>query len=327
MRARIGHERRHVIGEAGRDSGIGKAFPHGGNDLLVGEGAESLDQRLDDTAFGRADVPLEGAVAGNGVARRAALDHADADRRIGQLEGRAGLGRRAQFGRIATQFADEVMGMEDGVDAEVGARGMARLARHRRHQAGASLVAADDAHAGRFSDEDGKLRRQGLGHVLDDVVDAEAADLLVIGKGEVDGRCERLLQHGGNARQHAGEKALHIGGAPAIEPVVLPPHGERVARPVLAVDRHDVGMAAQHVAGPVGGADRGEQVGLGAGRVGDDDALHPEAGQIGLDEIDDVQVRTAGDGVEADQPVQEFDLGKMCHCVFLLHSPAADHSR
>ena len=39
-------------------------------------------------------------------------------------------------------------------------------------------------------------------------------------------------------------------------------HDERIARPVLAVDRHHVGVPGQHEAGALGRPDRGEQIGL-----------------------------------------------------------------
>ena len=55
-------------------------------------------------------------------------------------------------------------------------------------------------------------------------------------------------------RQGEGDKALHVGGAAAIEPAVPLGQRERVAVPFLAGHRHDIGMAGQDDAAALGPA-------------------------------------------------------------------------
>ena len=64
-------------------------------------------------------------------------------------------------------------------------------------------------------------------------------------------RAAAEIRHRG---QHAGEKALHVGGAAAVEAAVALDEREGIAVPGLAVDRHDVGVAGEADAGeyPVG---------------------------------------------------------------------------
>ena len=71
--------------------------------------------------------------------------------------------------------------------------------------------------------------------------------------------------------RHEGEgdrrEALHVGDASTVEPVALQRRDERIGRPRLAVDRHDVGVAGQDDAVvrriAVAGGEGAEQVGLG----------------------------------------------------------------
>ncbi len=131
---------------------------------------------------------------------------------------------------------------------------------------------------------------------------AEAADLLVIGEGEVDRHFELALQEAGDGGEHAGEKALHVGGAAPIEAPVALGENERIARPALAVDRHHVGVAGKRDTGRIGGTDGGVEVGLGAVGGGDELARHPVLGEIVLDEADKRQVRPVARRVEAHKP-------------------------
>ncbi len=119
---------------------------------------------------------------------------------------------------------------------------------------------------------------------------------------------ERDLQRAplevGHRRQHAGEEALHIGGAAAIEPAAALDETERIAVPALAIDRHHVGMSRQRNAGDALGADGGEQARLLAilGR-------HQLAGdavprEVVGDEADERAIGIAAGGVERDEPFQ-----------------------
>ena len=104
------------------------------------------------------------------------------------------------------------------------------------------------------------------------------------------------LRHQG---EHQRDKALHVGAAAAIKAAVPLGQPERIAVPLLAGDRHDVGMAGQDHAAAIWGADRGEQIGLalegGAQRAGDAVAF-----EISRDPVDQLEIRARGGGVEGD---------------------------
>jgi hypothetical protein len=68
-------------------------------------------------------------------------------------------------------------------------------------------------------------------------------------------------------RQGAGDEALHVAGPPAIDAPVALDRCKRVGGPVLPLDRHHVGVAAEHDPAVDIRPDGGEQVGLVAGRV------------------------------------------------------------
>ena len=55
----------------------------------------------------------------------------------------------------------------------------------------------------------------------------------------------RALRNSGTSASAIGDEALHVGGAAAVEPAILLRHVERVGVPVLAVDRHHVGMPGE----------------------------------------------------------------------------------
>ena len=81
-------------------------------------------------------------------------------------------------------------------------------------------------------------------------------------------------QKSGTGREHAGEKALHVGGAAAVELAVALGDDERIGCPWLAVDGHDVGMARERDAAHMRGADGGVKSGLAAVCGGHDVADH-----------------------------------------------------
>ena len=81
----------------------------------------------------------------------------------------------------------------------------------------------------------------------------------------------------------------------------------RIGDPGLAVDRHHVGMARQHDAAFGLGADRGEEVGLGALGVGHQRARHAVAVEIVLDVLDQLEVGVARGGVERHEALQHVD--------------------
>src|SRR6266508_983979 len=76
---------------------------------------------------------------------------------------------------------------------------------------------------------------------------AQAADLLVVGEGEMHRHLEPGTLEGGDIGQAGGNESLHVAGAAAVEVAVfLLGEVPRIGRPGLAVDRHDVGVARQH---------------------------------------------------------------------------------
>lgn len=59
----------------------------------------------------------------------------------------------------------------------------------------------------------------------------------------MDRRLQLRLQHLRHHRETHGDESLHIGGAAAVKPAVALDQFERIVAPVLADDRHHVGMA------------------------------------------------------------------------------------
>jgi len=184
---------------------------------------------------------------------------------------------------------------------------MAGPAAHLGDELEAALVAADRPQPGRLADDgDRRLPRQGA-EIFVEPLAAEAADLLVIGEGDV----QRLLQVAGARRQgrrlgeHGGEKPLHVDGAAAVEPARALVELEGRRAPSRAVGRHDVEMAGEHDAAAARGPHRGEEVGALAGLV--DDALADDAvsREMRLAIGDDRQVRQPGHRRKGDEVAQQ----------------------
>ena len=155
-------------------------------------------------------------------------------------------------------------------------------------------MGADDLQAGGLAD-DGGCRPGGVGQRVDQHRGAVEAVLLVVGEGEVYRSGHVEGRPPGGECQHAGHEPLHVGGTPPVDAVVDAGGGERRRRPVVGVDGHDVAVAGQHDPTVDHRADRGEQVGLGAGGV--------------VAESD-----VGGHAVEAvDHPGDEVDVGRERH--------------
>src|SRR3546814_3931340 len=82
---------------------------------------------------------------------------------------------------------------------------MRRLALHAGLEEVAALVAVDDAHVGRLADDHHLRRRKVLRNVVDHPADTGAADLLVVGKGDVDRLLERPRPEFGRSEEHTSE--------------------------------------------------------------------------------------------------------------------------
>ena len=122
---------------------------------------------------------------------------------------------------------------------------------------------------------------------------AAAADLLVVGEGDMDRSRQRHGEELGNHGEHAGEEALHVGRAPSPKTYAVRGEAERIARPDLALDRHHVHVAGEDVARPVARPDRREEVGPVALGPGDHRALDPMARELCAHPVDDRRIRGA----------------------------------
>ena len=70
---------------------------------------------------------------------------------------------------------------------------------------------------GRLADQHHARLDEAAAELGDHRAHAEAADLLVVGEGEVDRHRQLALLVVGHGGEHAGEEALHVGGAAAVE--------------------------------------------------------------------------------------------------------------
>lgn len=122
----------------------------------------------------------------------------------------------------------------------------------------------------------------------------------------MDRRCELRLQHLRHHGETDGDEPLHVGGAAAVEPAVALDQLERIVAPVLADNRHHVGMSRQHQAWAVLRSDGDPERGLLSGFVDDALALDAERGEIALDVGNQWQVGAIADGVEGDEVGEEF---------------------
>ncbi len=110
-------------------------------------------------------------------------------------------------------------------------------------------------------------------------------------------------------RERGRDEALHVGRAPAVEPVPAEFGRERIARPVLAVDRHDIAMPGQHKAAVAVGAERREQVRLAPLFV----LRQPQPRARGLEQArregDQIQIGISAHRVECNQPFGQLNDG------------------
>ena len=120
------------------------------------------------------------------------------------------------------------------------------------------------------------------------------------------GRRRRRGLHRRDGGEGAGEEALHVAGAAAVEPAVAGGEGEGVGGPGLALDRHHVGVAGEHDAALGRGADERGERGLVAAGVGVAEARDAEAGEIVLDEADQVEVGAGGHRRKRDETGQHL---------------------
>ena len=102
-------------------------------------------------------------------------------------------------------------------------------------------------------------------------------------------------------RQHAGEKALHIGAAAAVVAAIALGQAERRHAPVLPVHRDHVGMAREHHPAAAGRPQPGVEIGLSPRRVIKAAGRHAAGGEKIGDPVDHRQVRMAAGGIKGQQ--------------------------
>ncbi|RMR99929.1 hypothetical protein ALP75_202242 [Pseudomonas syringae pv. actinidiae] len=169
-----------------------------------------------------------------------------------------------------------------------------------------ALVPDSKLHQRRFADHAQEwTHRRKVQHVQQ-TPHADAADFLIVGQGQLQ-RTQQghvcRIEHGVDRQRN---KALHVAGATAIDTAVAQGGLERRHRPRLAGSRHHVGVAGKQHARHITRAGAGEQVGLFAGLVLDDQRLDALAGQQLADVFDQCHVRLRRHGVEGDQALEDF---------------------
>ena len=160
----------------------------------------------------------------------AAADRADLDGGTGGLEN--GIERApTQFCRRAFCGRDHPRHRIDGVEAEIGAGGMARAALNLDARGGLALMGEDRPKAARLADDgrhgEGAERRQRF----EEMRNAAATGLLVIGEGEMDRSGGLQGNERPDDRERRREKALHVARAAAEQLVAVQAQLERISAP------------------------------------------------------------------------------------------------
>jgi hypothetical protein len=115
----------------------------------------------------------------------------------------------------------------------------------------------------------------GLTQVGNQLLDAEAADFLVIAEGQMNGKGRGAVQEVLGTRQRDRDEAFHIRRAAAVQPAVDDRPAERIGGPVLPVPRYRVRMTRKYHTRGFALAQGGEQVGLGFFRIESKPARNP----------------------------------------------------
>ena len=177
---------------------------------------------------------------------------------------------------------------------------MPDLALVRRHHLQAGGL-ADDAEA--------RPPGQALHHV-DQPADAEAADLLIVAEGKMQGLGEPAFA--ATCAEHAeaaGDEPLHVGAAAGVEPAVGSPERERVGRPGLALGGNDVAVPRKHDALAVAGPDGRQEIGLASVFAGDQPAAGAHGFDLAAHEVDEVEIAVAAHRRKSDEFRQIVDAG------------------
>ena len=170
--------------------------------------------------------------------------------RVGHFEAAVGGTVRGDRRLPGADAGDEVGGQVIRVEARRSERRMRGAATTGGTERELALVPGGDAHRRRLADDDEVGANAVRAQALDHRADADAAGLLVVREGEVEGRGELLPGRAIRRPQAARDEALHVGGAAAEQAIIAAHQPERIARPRLSLDRHDVGVARRHGPAP-----------------------------------------------------------------------------
>ncbi len=203
----------------------------------------------------RADVHMQFAAGADTVGGIAAMQAAEVQRRIRHGE-RVVVVALFQIVAQGHDAADGVMHQLDGVHAARRVAGVAGLTQHAHGRRDMAFMRADRLQRRRLAD-DRAIRANR--RVFREVARARHAGFFVGGRQNVERFFQLRHVHVTQRVEDKGEEAFHVGGAQAIELVVVLGQGERIARPATIVKRHGVGMAGQQQAARTGSG-AGEQV-------------------------------------------------------------------
>ena len=219
----------------------------------------------------------------------------------------------ARAGVHAADKVDQRGRVLDRIDAGVDVGRVTGEAAHANAIRQLALVTEHHVHRGRFADDADLRPHLEPGHRIHQPAGADAADLLVVGKREMDRRDQRSLAYDRQRRQRAGNEALHVAGASAEQRGIPDLHPVGIAVPVLAGGRDHIGMPRKHHAAAVVRTDRGVEIGAAAVFAHDQARLDAPLVEQVADKIDQLQVRATAGRVESDQPAQQRFAVKSLH--------------
>ncbi len=211
---------------------------------VVREQRADLSHRL---AGQRSHAHADLAVVGDDVHRGAAPQD-------GRIEHRPGAGKvafeAAIRGKGLLQFLQGQQhpgGQLDGAQAQAGPAGVGRAPKAANAPRGVAGVQAADAKIGGLADHRGKGQGigVGLGQLSRQRGRPAAAHLLVAGPEQHQLARQGLALDAVAGLQGGGDEALHVAGAPPVQPVAALAELEGVTAPVLAFNGHDIHMARQ----------------------------------------------------------------------------------
>ena len=169
-----------------------------------------------------------------------------------------------------------------------------------------ALVPRRNAHRCRLADQDRGGLEPGFCEFHQHGADADAADLLVIGK--------RQMKRGGRRRDarpkhrldRTGDEAFHVGRSASVKAAIVFEEAEGIPRPALAVDGHDVGMPRKHqTAGSRRSDGRKKRCAI-SGLRRKKPAFDAGLCQQGRDIAHQIDIPVSADRGKGNQPVEDF---------------------